>query len=486
MIAVQGLSLWHGRDCILDEISFEVPMGETLAIVGESGSGKTSLARLLMGLLPGRYAEPGCEQRLRGFHWCGRALMGELDVARAPRLARKRFRGQQAGLIVQALADALNPQMSVRQHLREVSAQHRLDVTDDTICADWNIPARLLDRYPAGLSGGEIQRILTALALLPAPRFLILDEPTAALDTANRAKAIASFRKGSDLRCQILITHDLDLAKTLSDRVAILKSGRIVEQGATRSVFRAPSDAYTKRLLKADHSTKPAVSRTQALANGSGLSIRNLCHSYGGRPVFQNLSIDIFEASCLAVLGESGAGKTTLARLVAGLEQPRSGRIAWHREDREVPFRVAMVSQHPHRAMARHFTVSQVLGEAIALEQNRLRNTRPSGRARIGRICGLLDAVGLPSDHGFLNRRSAALSGGEAQRLVIARALAIMPDILVADEPTAALDMVSRSKLLDLLHRLKEERRLTLLLATHDVAAAGALSDRVLNLCDPG
>lgn len=474
MIRVENLSLGHGLTPILNDVSFEVQPGETLAIIGESGSGKTSLARLLMGLLPG-----GSN---RAFHWKGRAFMGEMDVLNASRRAMNHFRGRQAGLIVQALSDALNPHMRIRQHLREIVLQHRLALTAEEICATWHIPTRLLDRYPLGVSGGEIQRVLTALALLPAPRFLILDEPTAALDVANRAHAIAGFRRGSDTRCQILITHDLDLARALSDRVAVLKAGRIVETGPTLSVFRQPSHDYTRLLIKSALPSIPPAVAAGPDATEAGLHIRNLCHSVAGRWVFQDLQVSIPEGSCLAVLGESGSGKTTLSRLVAGMEDIQSGAILWRRGGRETSFRAALVCQHPHRAMARHFSVAQVLGEALDLKQKRTGKARLSDRQRSRQIFNLLETVGLPWDDRFLDRRSAALSGGEAQRLVIARALAMNPDILVADEPTAALDMISRSQVLDLLRRLKEERRLTILLATHDTAAAGYLSDRSLNL----
>ena len=481
MIRIADLCLWHDDDQILDNIGFEVAMGETLAIIGESGGGKTSLARLLLGLLGGRHM--GASRQGRGFRWTGRAEVGGIDVLRAGRSEMARFRGRMAGMIVQALSDALNPHMKVREHVEEMLASHGMHHIDaEAARGAWNIPQRIWERYPAGLSGGEIQRVLTALAMLPAPRYLVLDEPTASLDNANREKAMQAFTRGRDSRCQVLITHDLDLVDRLADRVVVLRQGHIVEIDAARKILDAPSERYTERLIAAarDVAAPPrsekagsAGLRESTISTPPGLHVSDLCHGYGKANVLDALSFHLPKGDCLAVLGESGAGKSTLARLLCGYERARSGHIAWIGDDRRpAPPRAALISQHPHRAMPSHFTVAQVLREALTLAERHAMDAT-GGKQRIGE---LLELVGLPTQEDFLERPSAVLSGGEAQRLVIARALAGRPNYLVADEPTAALDMLSRSTVLKLLKRLQDEQALTIVLITHEPEIAGYMS----------
>ncbi|MEZ5838708.1 MAG: ATP-binding cassette domain-containing protein [Geminicoccaceae bacterium] len=473
MIQVQSLCLSFGERRILDGISFTVARGETLAIIGGSGVGKTSLARLLMGLLP---SGPATKAR-SGFRWSGKVLVDELDVLRAKQRELRRFRGRQAGMITQALADALNPHLTVRQHLREVMYLHRLPGTVEEVCAACNIPVRLCNRYPAGLSGGEIQRVLTALAMLPRPPVLILDEPTASLDGANRARAVEAFRRDQQSRCQLLITHDHDLARELADRVAVLKAGRIVEVGRARDILRPPAPS---RPMVPPSPVEPRLQTTTA--SSPGLYVHGLCHAHSGIPVLRDLSFHVPQGGCLAILGESGAGKSTLARILAGLEPLQAGQMSWVSSKGARPVelssrRSAMVSQHPHRAMARHFTVEQVLSEALALA-----GPCPERKGRVLQGRDLLETVGLPASPSFLAQRSATLSGGEAQRLVIARALATEPDVLIADEPTAALDMVARERVLNLIARLKEERNLAIILVTHDADVATCIADHFLEL----
>lgn len=485
MIRVDNLCLRHGEKQILANVSFEVAMGETLAIVGESGGGKTSIARLLLGLLKGS-VDRG-QTHHDSFMWSGQALVGDVDMLRATRSSIERIRGREITMIVQALSDALNPHLTVRQHVREVLVLgQRTDTDIEQACGEWNIPEQIRDRYPSGLSGGEIQRVLTALALLPRPRCLVLDEPTASLDQENRARAVEAFAIGRVSRCQLLITHDLKLARQMADRVAVLRNGRIVETGPTSDVLKKPSTSYAASLIAATGGLSQAASpKRQASPPQGGLRVRNLSHSYAGVQVLNGLSFDVPKGQCLAVLGESGSGKSTLARILAGYEPHGSGQIEWIGVDGsrdDVP-RCALVSQHPHGAVPRHFTVADVLEEALML----------AGRRKFGAMEELLELVGLPADSGFLTRQTAALSGGEAQRLVIARALAGEPDCIVADEPTAALDTISRLTVLRLFQRLQAERQLTLVLITHEPDVARHLTRNIIRLpthseahCDAG
>ncbi|RMC37246.1 ABC transporter ATP-binding protein [Paracoccus alkanivorans] len=455
MIRIRNLSLWQGDQAILRNISLEIACGETLGLIGPSGGGKTSLARMMLGIVP------------RMARWSGQIVVDGFDVLRAPARRLRSFRKHDAGMIVQALADSLNPHLTVGQHLHETGQDpHR-------VCLNFNIPVSLLPRLPRDLSGGEIQRVLTALALAKSPRLLLLDEPSAALDPANRDWARQRFAEGAGERAQLLISHDLELVRQLADRIAVMRAGELAGIGPAH-VLDAPQHQCIHKFMAP--ATKPAFSLPSATprqAETGGLVTSGICHMIGGQPLLRNISLQLPAGECLAVLGPSGSGKSTLAQILAGYITQPKGRIRW--QDGSRPPRVALISQHPHRAMAAHFPVSEVLAEAL-----RLAGDRPEA-ARIG---PLLRDIGLPDTPEFRARRTADLSGGEAQRLVIARAIALHSDILVADEPTSALDPANRDQLLGLFNRLKRECDLALVLMTHDRLAAQAVADRIGYLKD--
>ncbi len=523
MISVCDLSLWFGEKAILDGLSFDVQKGETLAIIGESGGGKTSLARVLLGLIEGQYWRED-KPRPKGFHWSGEAHIEGVDMLRADKADLKSVRGSKMGLIVQALADALNPHLTILQHMQEMLTIHGMTaLAADQALLQYNIPQALHDRYVVGLSGGEIQRVLLALALIPKPDCLILDEPTASLDPGNREAAIASFRQGSQQRAQILITHDLDLARTLSDQVGVLYCGRLVEQGPTEQLFNAPSQNYTRSLLKlgagervlSGGSSVPRKQNASAVSCPSrwketaedragpqeGLHVAGVTHAIGDKILLKAQSLFVPAGSCLALVGPSGCGKSTLARLLTGFETPQTGRITWllaEEGDLSVSGKdvcqdrpghqatAALIAQHPHRALARHFTVAECLAEPRRLQSQQGgcwgRRTALSGEEED--VKTLLAHVGLPTENAFLARKASTLSGGEAQRLVIARALAMHPKYLVADEPTSSLDMRARTRILQVLHDLKVHHNLALVLLTHDHDAAHFLADHKKQFID--
>lgn len=521
MIRVERLSLSCTHKQILKDVSFQVECGETLALIGESGAGKTTLARLLLGLIDG--GEDIVRNRSRGFRWSGAARVGNLDVLRATPSQLRAFRGRQVGLIVQALSDALNPHLTVLEHIQEMASSHSLPpVEPSELCRSFNIPANLHHRFPSGLSGGEIQRVLTALALITRPRCLILDEPTASLDMSNREQAIRTFEEGRAERCQLLITHDVDLARRLADRIAVLRHGRLIETGPAADVLDRPKHPYTRTLIRfapgigsTSRKGRPvqrrsgrnsdkqprldisndgdSTSRPEAVQQ-KGLRINSLSHAFDGVSVLREISLFVPSGTCLAVMGASGCGKSTFARLLTGFEKIQSGTVEWCPATRSdhadrcatihsTAVSAALISQHPHRAMARHFTVEDVLEEAVELTRKRCRWTRTSHSGADGeQIRTMLSQVGLPMDREFLSQKTVRLSGGEAQRLVIARALASNPVCLVADEPTSALDMCARAQILNLLKRLKHQREIALILFTHDPTAAQHLSDRIVQL----
>ncbi|MFS4583461.1 ABC transporter ATP-binding protein [Phaeobacter sp. C3_T13_0] len=493
---MEHLCLWHGQRAILSNVSFTIPTGQTLALIGASGSGKTSLARLLLGVLPGRTCDTNVtvSHDRHGFRWSGRAEVLGVDMLQASLRERRKLRGAGVGLIVQALADALNPHQTVLQHIAELLpvSRHR-QAEASSLCTKFNIPQRLLHRYPASLSGGEIQRVLTALALVKRPKALILDEPTAALDRGNRIRAVAVLDDGRAQRSQLLITHDLELAEQMADQVAILHGGALVDTGPVVDMLAGPGAANTKSVIgfRAGPTRRhnklgitPLVPSPEPfIADPPGLVVQNVSYQRGSTQLLRDVSCVVTPGRCLAVLGPSGCGKTTFARLLAGYDALKTGQLLW-RERLGAPPRtchpgeLALVSQHPHRALARHMTVAEVLVDTCRLN-------RGTGIASSdANMMDLLEKVDLPRDEKFLSQRAADLSGGEAQRLVIARALSSRPRCLIADESTASLDQVMRDQILHLLRRLMTEDKLALIVFTHDPKVAGALGHDIRFLSD--
>jgi ABC-type glutathione transport system ATPase component len=559
MISIQNLSLFVGETALLQDISFDVAEGETLALVGPSGAGKSSLARLLLRLPEGQITKAprrSFDPRPKGLarlcarspsgrmRWSGQALLEGTDLLRATPAQMRRLRGQQIGLIVQSLSDALNPQLTLRAHIAELKAQHPHLATPETICTEFNLPTALLDQLPAQFSGGETQRILTALALLPQPGCLILDEPTAALDPGNQARTLRMLEHGRSARAQILICHDPALAGQLADHIAVLDRGRLIELGPARRLRHQPRHALTRALLTPPRPSRPTAalpSRREAI-----LRVEALSHHHGKAQVFQDLSFSLHRGACLAVRGPSGCGKSTLAHLLVGLAPCQQGRITWVGRPESEPKpasesetaydagskrtpaprtrpRIGYVPQLPHRALTAHFTVAQTLAEAQTLAQKtpqRLfsgpslglwqwpwkktehrtgHSTGHGAEQWTGRSTWLrrphlatpaacraareaLRAVGLPTGAAFLARRTRDLSGGEAQRLCLARALLCNPEVIVADEPTSALDPRAQAQVIHTLQDLKHRAGIALLLITHDPQVADQLADHRLTL----
>lgn len=494
-IKINNLSVTYECQKILTDISLTVHQGETMAIIGESGGGKTTLARCLCGLI----------QNCHGYKLTGRAVVNNIDILTATPSKMRQYRGKQIGLISQALSDALNPHMTLLDHIQEILAQHRIKQTDLMhLCDYFNLPTRIHHHYPYQLSGGEVQRLLTALALITEPTCLILDEPTAALDSKNQEHAILTFKKGSDKRAQILITHDLPLAARIADRIGVLHQGRLIEVGATDCFFKNPAHPYSKKLLSnLDHTAlspsiqmphnNPEFVASDIMTTGMGLQVSGLSYGYSHPFLFKDISAFIPAGHCLAILGSSGCGKSTMARLLAGYLEIQKGSINWHPSEEQPEEQNAdadpssspaamscLISQHPHRALASHFSVQDVLTEALMFED--MEKSPDSQRS----ITDLLAQVGLPMDQRFLERKVKILSGGEAQRLVIARALVANPKYLVADEPTSALDLVSCHRIIHLLRDVITTRHISLILFTHDPYVARQLGNQCCQLSQDG
>lgn len=333
MISIANLSLRIGSRTLLDRVSLSIGNGETVALIGESGSGKTSLARLLLGLRPANGKD---------MSWDGDVRIDRYALNRMTGPQWRPYRGRTISLLSQSLADALNPQITVEQDLRESLALHTgRKLTTLELCQRHNIPVDLLHRYPARLSGGEIRRVMSALALAGDPPNLVLDEPTSALDFANQDAAVQLIATAKANRATLLITHDIALAHKLADRIVQLDGGRFNAVQNTSDV----ASVLLRRLAMPHGSTMPA------------LEVTGLSHTFGERPILQDVSLKVGRSECTAIVGASSAGKTTPGWLISGFEPLQRGEII-------AGGRIAFISQHPHRALPPHFSVRQVLAEA--------------------------------------------------------------------------------------------------------------------------
>ena len=496
---------------LLDGISLTVAEGETVGLVGESGSGKSLTARSVLGLLPDRAATGGSVQLL------GRSV---LDASRSELLDLRRTR---ASMIFQDPRAGINPMRTVGDHLTETMrlCEHR-SAADATAVARSLLeavrmprPDEHLRQYPHELSGGMLQRVMIAGALTSSPRLLICDEPTTALDVTTQAEIIgvlAEQRAGRGMG-MLFITHDLNLAASICDRVYVMSAGRVEEQGDARQVFRNPQAAYTKRLVAAtptivvasgadaiDAGTDAADSGTPAetvpsvagdvapLSTGSMLCASGVSKTYirrGKEPVRAviDVSIEIPRGGALGVVGESGSGKSTLARMIVGLEQADAGdiRIAGRertaapnsRAERLAHARsVQMVFQDPYLSLDPRITAGRAIEDALRLHT---RLTTADARTR---VIDLLEQVGLGDTHA--QARPRTLSGGQRQRVAIARALAIEPDVLVMDEATSALDVSVQAQVLGVVEQIRRDRGLTVLFISHDLAVVRRLCDETV------
>ena len=475
------------RPFAIEGVTLNVEKGEILCIVGESGSGKSVTAFSVMGLADRRALTPVSGSI---------KLEGEeiLDTTDA-RL--RKLRGEKMGMIFQEPMTALNPVLRVGDQISEMleiytdlgQAQRKervIAAMNDVSLPD---PLKMYSSYPHQLSGGQRQRIMIAMALTLEPQLLIADEPTTALDVTTQAEVLALIkdiqkRKGMGV---MFITHDFGVVAEIADRVAVMKHGRIIEQGTVDEVLRAPKDDYTKMLIAAVPSMTPPK---RAPATGEkALSTDDLVKVYGspgllgtGRVVkaVQEVDLTVRRGETLGIVGESGSGKSTVARCIMRLIDPTSGEvlingenIATLKEGQLRPHRrdIQIVFQDPYRSLNPRRTVGQSIVEGP------MNYGIQTGEAR-ERAAELMRVVGLSPD--ALERFPHQFSGGQRQRICIARALAMEPMILIADEAVSALDVSVQAQVLDLLDDVRKKFDLAMLFITHDLRVAAQICDRIL------
>ncbi len=500
LLDIQSLRITFGGKEVVHGVDLQLAAGERLALVGESGSGKTVTALSLLGLA-------------QNARTSGRALFhgtqGEppRDLLALPEQALRGVRGREVAMIFQEPMTALNPLFTVGDQVAEVLELHeglsRRDAWDAAVeaLAATGIPepARRARAYPHQLSGGQRQRAMIAMALACKPRLLLADEPTTALDVTLRQQILdllAELQQRHGMAV-LMITHDLNLVRRFAQRVAVMEAGHLVEQGPVEDVLRAPVHAYTRRLID----SRPRREVPQPTGDASPLHASGLRVSYpvrkpgvagwfskGAFVAVQDAAFQVPAGGTLGVVGESGSGKSTLALAALGL-WPHQGELqvvgrAWTgraTDDRPLRRQVQVVFQDPFSSLSPRMTVEEIVGEGLLVHEPAL-----DAAARRERVRAALTDVNLSEEAfpGLLSRYPHEFSGGQRQRLAIARALIVQPRLLVLDEPTSALDVTIQQQVLGLLQRLQRERGLSYLLITHDVDVIRAMAHHVLVMKD--
>lgn len=494
ILSVQGLSISIGDRTVVDGVDLELAAGECLAIVGASGAGKSLTALSLLGLIP-----TGARVTAADFSLAAAAAEPEIRMrgalsAASRESAWRRIRGDRIALVSQEALAALDP-------LRRVGAEvgEPIEIHQDLPAAERDVrvrgllarvavphPEQRVRQLPGELSGGLRQRALIASALAASPTVLLADEPTTALDASVRMRVLALLREIVDAGTSlILVSHDMAAVARVADRVAVMDAGRIVETGPTAEILAAPRHAVTRALIAA---AAPVAPRPGRPAGEIVLTGDRLHRAYPGpgtgdappQGVF-DVSLTLQRGRTLGIVGESGAGKTTLARLLLGLETPDAGSVQlagepWNplpeRARRGRRRRIQLVPQNPAAAFDPRWSIGRGLREALAVAGVR-------DRERVGELLRLVEL-----DPALAARRPRELSGGQRQRAALARALATGADILILDEPLSALDVAVQRKMLALLERLQDELGLAIALISHDLAVVRRLADEVLVLRD--
>ncbi|WP_457809057.1 ABC transporter ATP-binding protein [Kushneria sp. EE4] len=474
---------------IVNDIGFELAPGEVLALIGESGSGKTTIALAMLG-----YARSGC--RIAG----GSVRLGDTDILSLNATQTRALRGHRVAYVAQSAAAAFNPSRTLMDQViegalihdvmsRQEARQKAVSLFHDLALPD---PEHIGERYPHQISGGQLQRVMAAMALITDPALVILDEPTTALDVTTQIEVLRAFKQVMRERgtTAIYVSHDLAVVAQMADQVLVLQNGETQEHNTTARILEQPAHEYTRSLLAAarpqDH-----LSPVEGRHGGELLDIHDLQVGYGsrdgqGRPenvVLEHINLHLVRGQALGVIGESGSGKSTLARAVAGLVAPSHGAVQFDRRELSTTLRgrtpdqfrrIQMVFQSADNALNPAHSVQRLLNRPLETYFSLSR------RERRARVEELMDLVKLPRN--LLDRKPGELSGGQKQRVNLARALAAKPDLILCDEVTSALDTVVGAAILELLVELRRELGVAYLFISHDISTVRSLCDDVMVL----
>lgn len=494
----------HPPRTVVDDISFQVDAGETLAIVGESGSGKSISLLTVLGLHPEQAQVSGSVQL------SGREILG------LPSRAMRQLRGAQFGYVSQDPLSNLHPQKTVGRQIEEAILAHQrmakkplrqrvLDLLNEVGIRD---AEKRYHHYPHQFSGGMRQRVIIAMAIALNPAVIIADEPTTALDVTVQAAILALLKKLQQRHgcALIFISHDLGVVSEIADRVAVMQQGKVVETGTRQQIYQHPSHPYTRRLLAAAfHQLPPREPNREpktALLQVSELARTFVSRRFWpARPdrnqVLNNISFTLNKGDIVGLVGESGSGKTTLGRIVAGLEYADEGdmqfehflwpKSVWAKNGKHLPAlpadvrsAIQVIFQDPYTSLNPRRQIGQILRDPLRIAANLHENQTLSDDQLAAQVAQLLAQVELPPEIAL--RYPNQLSGGQRQRIAIARALAMRPKLIVADEAVSALDITTQYVIVQLLAKLRDQSGLSILFISHDLGIVAALCDHILVL----
>jgi peptide/nickel transport system ATP-binding protein len=472
----QADDVWHE---IVHGVDITLRRGEVLGLIGESGAGKSTIGIAAMG-----YAKPGC--RITG----GTIIFDGMDLRQTREQELRKLRGARIAYVAQSAAAAFNPAHKLIEQYCEMPVQHGVKPRSEAErdAKDLYERLRLPDpenigfRYPHQVSGGQLQRAMTAMAMSCQPDLIVFDEPTTALDVTTQIEVLAAIKDIVEQfnTAAIYITHDLAVVAQMADRIMVLKLGDMIEEGLVRQMIEEPKEEYTKALVAVRTFRKEVEIPKE---ESPVLSVENVTATYGGGVmVLKNINLEIHRQRTVAIVGESGSGKSTLARAITGLLPPIEGRVTYHGEELPPALkqrnksqlrRMQMIYQLPDTALNPRQRIRDILGRPVEFYLG------TKGREKTERVRELLTMIELDPDQ-FINRYPGELSGGQKQRICIARALAAEPELIICDEPTSALDQLVAEEILKLLDRLQEELHLSYIFITHDLATVKAIADEIV------
>ncbi len=478
---------------IVKGVTFDIYKGQVVALIGESGSGKTTISLASLS-----YTKPGLE--FTG----GEVLLNGEDVLTAPPLRQRQIRGASVAYLAQSAAATFNPAITINEQVTESAVLHRILTQEEANkrakelyhALELPNPDRIGYRYPHQVSGGQLQRLMAAMALCGKPDLMVLDEPTTALDVTTQIEVLKAFKKviREENSAAIYVTHDLAVVAQIADHIVVLYGGEIMEQGSAEKIINHPTHAYTKRLMEAVR-PKPVAGMGTTVGieherEIPAVAVDDMTAGYGGivngEPsitILRDVSVEVKNGHVVGVIGESGCGKSTLARVIAGILPQAKGTVKLEAQELngdlnnrklEELQKIQFVFQMADTALNPKQTIGQILGRPLEFYHGL------KGKAKHAKVAEILKMVELPPE--FASRYPMELSGGQKQRINMARSLAANPEVLLCDEVTSALDSIVGANVIELLTNLRDQTGVSFLFISHDLSTVASFADEIVVL----